>query len=391
MALHNYMHQMQMQGPIEKRNIVRDTFYRRLGFIKPRAATISSARFNARHYAQIYQFPTPSPSARRVFAVISLGGGLFGKVTNGILTAGDVQKYWTAIGISAANHPVVYIKLLDGARNLPKTNDGGSTAENTLDVATIGACCPGARNIIIMYVAPNSFSGFYNAFNAAINGTVVVNGVTVAPKIVSCSWGASEKSWPPNERTRYNALFASAVAKGINITAASGDYGSSNGLPGLNVDYPAASPNVIACGGTTLVCPTRSYSGAGTLETTWTGSGGGVSTVFAKPAYQNSLSGDKRVVPDIAMNADPNTGVQFFLNGNTVVYGGTSIVSPAMAGYIGCLSTTPGFVNGTLYNNTNCFHDITVGNNGGFQAGGGYDRCTGLGSPNGALLTPRLL
>jgi kumamolisin len=84
--------------------------------------------------------------------------------------------------------------------------------------------------------------------------------------------------------------------------------------------------------------------------------------------------------------------MQFFLNGNTVVYGGTSIVSPAMAGYIGSLSkVAPGFVNGALYNNTNCFHDITVGNNGGFQAGGGYDRCTGLGSPDGSELTTRLL
>ena len=355
-----------------------------------RVATISASRFHARHYAQIYEFPTPS--VPRVFAVISLGGGLYGKVTNGVLTDGDVQKYWTAIGIPAANHPVVYIKLLDGARNVPRTTDGGSTAENTLDVATIGACCPSSRNIIIMYVAPNSFSGFYNAFNAAINGSVVVKGVTVSPTIISCSWGAPEKSWAASELTRYNALFATAVAKGKNITAASGDYGASNGLPGLNVDYPAASPNVIACGGTTLVCPTRTYSGAGTVETTWTGSGGGVSTVFAKPAYQNSLSGDKRVVPDIAMNADPNTGVQFFLNGNTVVYGGTSIVAPAMAGYIGSLSkVAPGFVNGTLYNNTNCFHDITVGNNGGFQAGGGYDRCTGLGSPDGSELTTRLL
>jgi len=385
---HNYLIVKPSDKP--KQNYLRAYMLRRLHAARPRAATISASKFNARHYAQIYQFPTPS--IPRVFAVISLGGGLYGQITNGILTGGDVQKYWTAIGIPAANQPVVYIKLIDGARNQPNANDGGSTAENTLDVATIGACCPGARHTIIMYVAPNSFSGFYNAFNAAINGTVVVKGVTVSPKIISCSWGAPEKNWSPFELARYNALFASAVAKGINITAASGDNGSSDGLSGFNVDYPAASPNVIACGGTTLVCPSRTYSGRGTSETTWTGSGGGVSGVFAKPAYQNALSGDKRVVPDIAMNADPNTGVQFFLNGNTVVYGGTSIVSPAMAGYIGSLSkASPGFVNGPLYNNTNCFNDITVGNNGGYQAGGGYDKCTGLGSPNGALLTPRLL
>jgi kumamolisin len=375
-------------------NPLQTAFYKRMNFrvatnnvLTSYAATNTSVVYTANNYAQIYGFP--KPTVNRVFGVISLGGGLFGTVKNGILTSGDVKTYWSQLRI--VNQPVVYIRTLDGARNVPSVNDGGATAENTLDVATIGACCPGSRNIIILYIAPPTFNGFYNAFNAAINGSVVVNRATVRPSIISCSWGAPEKWWTPSDLTRFNSLFAVAVSKGINITAATGDTGASNGLPGLNTDFPSSSPNVIACGGTTLVCPTRSYAGAGTRETTWPGTGGGISATFAKPAFQRSVPGTKRNTPDIAMNADPKTGVMFIVKGKTVVYGGTSIVSPAMAAYIGCLSVSaPGFVATKLYNNPTYFYDVIIGNNGGYSAKVGYDNCTGLGSINGSLLSVRL-
>lgn len=377
---------------------IRTGLFRRLNFRFPQttnnvlsayATGKKSAVFTANNYSQIYGFP--KPTVGRVFAVISLGGGLFGTVKNGILTSGDIQTYWSQLGITAANHPIVYIQTLDGARNFPRVNDGGATAENVIDVATIGACCPGSRNIIILYIAPCTFNGFYNAFNAAINGSVVVNGVTVRPSIISCSWGAPEKLWAPADLTRFNNLFAVAVSKGINITAATGDTGAGNGLPGLNTDFPSSSPNLIACGGTTLVCPTRLYTGAGTRETTWAGTGGGISVAFAKPAFQNAVPGTQRNTPDIAMNADPSTGVAFIVNGRSVVYGGTSIVAPAMAAYIGCLpNQAPGFVATKMYNNPTNFYDVIVGNNGGYSAKTGYDNCTGLGSINGSLLTSRL-
>jgi kumamolisin len=377
MSLHNYLFKKTPPA-----NPVRDALFHR--FFKPLAQK-NNVPFTANNYAQIYRFP--KPTVNRVFAVISLGGGLYGSIKNGILTSGDVKTYWSLVGI--ANQPIVYIHCLDGARNIPSVYDGGATAENTLDVATIGACCPGGRNIIILYIAPCTFNGFYNAFNAAINGSVVVNGTTVRPSIISCSWGAPEKMWPPSDLTRFNSLFGVAVSKGINITAATGDTGASNGLPGLNTDFPSSSPNVIACGGTTLVCPTRTYV-AGTKETSWTGTGGGISATFAKPAFQNTVPGTKRNTPDIAMNADPSTGVSYIVNKKSVVYGGTSIVSPAMAAYIGCLPRVSGFIGGNLYKNPNCFNDVTIGHNGGYSAKAGYDNCTGLGSINGSLLSGRL-
>ena len=385
----NYMYEA------EQRNYMREGLFKRLNIkLAPPPADfyaymVSKQRvgYTATEYARIYNFPKPTVS--RVFGVVSLGGGLFGNLNKGVLTNGDVQKYWTSIGIPTSSQPTVYVQSIDGADTVPRTNDSGATAENTLDVATIGACCPGSSNIIILYVAPATFNGFYNAFNAAINGSVVVNGRAVSPSLISCSWGAPEKYWGSN-MTRFDTLFAAAVAKGINITVATGDTGASNGLPGLNADFPSSSPNVIACGGTSLFCPTRVYTGAGTKELTWAGTGGGISSFFAKPAFQSSVTGTKRNTPDIAMNADPNTGVQFLYNGKTVVFGGTSIVAPAMAAYIGCLPKSTGFVAAALYNNQKSFNDITQGGNGGYFAKGGYDNCTGLGSVNGALLTPKL-
>lgn len=390
--IRNYAYEEENVDP----NPMRTALYRRLNFpfakitkdvLTPYTAARSTNVYTASNYAQIYGFP--KPTVGRVFGVISLGGGLYGSFRNGVMVNGDVKTYWSQLGIGS--HPLVYIQSIDGARNLPNVNDGGATAENTLDVETVGACCPGSRNIIILYIAPCTFNGFYNAFNAAINGSVVINGTTVRPSIISCSWGAPEKVWSPFDLTRFNNLFGVAVSKGINITAATGDTGASNGLPGLNTDFPSSSPNVIACGGTTLVCPTRNYAGAGTKETSWTGTGGGISVAFAKPGFQNVVPGTKRNTPDIAMNADPATGVVFIVRGQTVVYGGTSIVSPAMAAYIGCLpAPAPGFVATKLYNNPSLFYDVTVGHNGGYSAKAGYDNCTGLGSINGSRLTQRL-
>lgn len=352
------------------------------------AKATSVVQYTANNYAQIYGFS--KPMIPRVFAVVSLGGSLYGSLNNGILTRGDVQAYWTRCGIAPANHPTVVVESIDGASITPRANDGGATAENTLDVETIGACCPGSSNIIILYVAPITYTGFYNAFNAAINGSVVVNGRSVSPTIISCSWGMAERYWDSSYLSSFDALFATAVSKGINITAATGDSGSSNGAPGVNADFPSCSPNVIACGGTTLICPTRNYNAPGTREVAWPLGGGGISTTFAKPAFQAAIAGTKRHTPDVAMNADSRTGVQFLLNGRIVVYGGTSIVSPAMAAYIGCLPKSPGFVASLLYVNSKYFNDVLVGSNGAYSAKLGYDNCTGLGSPNGAALSGRL-
>ena len=280
-------------------------------------------------------------------------------------------------------------------QNRPNSEDGGATFENALDVQIIGANCASNKTTILFYLAPNSFSGFYNAFNSAINTPVRVNGVKLSPTVISCSWGAPESRFSAGNLARYNSLFALAASKNINICCASGDNGSSNGLPGLNVDFPSSSPNVIACGGTTLISPNLVYDSS-TNEIGWTGSGGGISSFFANPAYQTRLGYTTRAVPDIAMNADPATGIKISINRNIFVFGGTSCVSPAMSAFI-VRTGTKKFITPLLYGTTvppTAFNDIITGYNGAaptsttYRAGAGYDRVTGLGSLNGKVLTP---
>jgi len=422
MPLHHYNHPLQTIVPAAT--------------VTPKAIVANAPYFLAKDMAKVYQFPTaPTASATApvVVGVISLGGGLFGNwttlasttinrktvptllVNSKTDTTNDTVKYVTDQGLS--NQPTILVKLIDGTNNSPTTNtriDGGATYENSLDVQSIVSNCNSPNLVVIMYLAPNTDQGFINAFTAATTAGGAITlpartisssqtiSVTVRPSVVSCSWGLGENLWSSTTRTTVNTLFANAVTAGINICCSSGDNGSTDGEGGSasHVDFPASSPNVVACGGTNLICarPGLTYAAAGTSEVVWgysnsNGTGGGVSAVFALPSYQNVISPAPamRAVPDIAMNADPNTGVVFRIKGNYYAFGGTSVVAPTMAAYIATLSS-PGFVNMKLYpliaganapayaNYKASFHDITSGNNGAYAAGAGYDECTGLGS-----------
>lgn len=339
--------------------------------------------FYADELASIYNIPTPNLTTRTYVAVVSFGGGLYGNLSqSGVLTNGDIQKYWQAIGISSSNMPTVMVIPINGATNRPNVNDNGATIENTIDVQQIGACCPSSNLTIILYIAPNSFTQFNSLINYILNTT------PYKPSIISISWGAPEIYYSSSIKTSMNNLFMSAVNQGINVCAATGDFGSNNGVGGSGsyVDFPASSPYVIACGGTNLVCPNLTYDNS-TTETAWSSGGGAVSTFFAKPSYQSSLAVSMRSIPDIAMNADPNTGVLYMINNAYYIIGGTSIVSPTMSGFLLAIgenrrkNALP-----LMYNNKSTFRDILSGSNGAFNAGTGYDNCTGLGSIIGNLL-----
>lgn len=357
------------------------------------------AWFKASELATIYNVPSPNTANKVVIGVISFGGGLVGSVdSQGVLTGGDVQAYWNYLGIPSGNWPTVVVVGTGGAVNTPNPADGGATAENTLDVQMIGSMCPSPNLIIILYLSPNTLSGFPAVFTYALNTPVTVNGSAVTPHILSVSWGAPETYF--TNLATINAVFATAVSRGIAICVATGDNGSSDGLRGGNyVDFPSSSPNVIACGGTTLTCPNYVYDSS-TTETTWSGTGGGVSRTFARPAYQANLIGAvSRNTPDIAFVANPSTGVAFIVGGVNVVYGGTSVSAPGIAGYIAAIKsnnmTWNTFFNPQLYASrqqsiTGC-HDVLIGSNGGFSAKLGYDNCTGWGSINGGTLAPIIL
>ena len=123
----------------------------------------------------IYNFPVPSTS-NYVIGVVSFGGGLYGSVdSHGVLTNGDVQSYWTSIGIASANHPKVIVVPINGATNSPNVNDGGSTMENTLDVEAIGGAFPSANLTIILYISPSTLDQFPVLLNYMEQFTSVIN------------------------------------------------------------------------------------------------------------------------------------------------------------------------------------------------------------------------
>ena len=188
---------------------------------------------------------------------------------------------------------------------------------------------------------------------------------------------------------------------GITVCVASGDNGSSDGVNdgADHVDFPASSPNALACGGTRV-------QGSGTTitsESVWNdgaqggAGGGGVSDFFALPAWQTGLQvtlaagGSKalamRGVPDVSGDADPETGYDVRVDGTDTVIGGTSAVAPLWAGLIARINSTRGspvgYINPQLYAAPSGFHDITSGNNGTYAAAPKWDACTGLGSPDG--------
>ena len=177
------------------------------------------------------------------------------------------------------------------------------------------------------------------------------------------------------------------------VFAASGDNDLSDGGPGrANVDLPSSAPHVIGCGGTN-----KPQTGEETVwnndprKTTGEGTGGGYSTLFPMPSWQaGAPHGPGRLVPDVAANADPNTGYEIILYGAATVVGGTSAVAPLYAGLFASFGTKLGFVTPELYFNSACFTDITRGDNGAFRARTGVDPCTGLGSPIGEILEERI-
>lgn len=331
--------------------------------------------------AQLYSFPTGKTGKGQTVAIIELGGGY---------KTADLTTYFASLGIKK---PSVTAVSVSGGTNTPGSDADG---EVMLDIEVVGAVAPGAA--IAVYFAPNTDAGFYNAIVQAANDK------TRKPKVMSISWGQSEDDWTQQSRDAMNSALQSAANLGVTICVASGDNGSSDGATDnkLHVDFPSSSPFVLACGGTKLT----GSNGKITAESVWNettkkegATGGGVSKYFAKPAYQATAAVPAhpetkfvgRGVPDVAGDADPETGYIVRVDGQQEVIGGTSAVAPLWAGLAALANegraTPVGFWNTALYKaKAGSFHDITSGNNGYFKAGSKWDACTGLGTPIGSVL-----
>ncbi len=344
------------------------------------AAADVSVSYTPLQLADSYAFPTDTDGTGQGVAIIELGGGF---------AQSDLDSYFQSLGIDP---PEVSAVGVDGAGNVAGKDPQGADGEVLLDIEIIGALAPGSA--ITVYFAPNTDAGFLDAVSEAVHATPT-------PAAISISWGGSEDDWTAQARTAMDSVFADAGQLGIVVTCAAGDGGSSDGATdgADHCDFPAASPNVLGCGGTSLTAD---------AETVWNNgadngaTGGGVSDAFDRPARQNDVGvpGTGRGVPDVAGNADPQTGYQVLVDGQPVVIGGTSAVAPLWAGLIARLAQSRGgLLHGfldTVYAGAAAgvspagFRDITAGDNGGFAAGPGWDACTGLGSPDGTALLARL-
>ena len=343
--------------------------------------------FSPPQVARLYDFISGVDGTGESIALIELGGGL---------RPADLDLYFKGLGVP---RPSVLTVSVDGGRDDPTTPDSAD-GEVMLDIEVAGSVAPGAK--IVVYFAPNTDRGFLDAITKAVHDT------THNPSVISISWGGPESSWTTQAMRAMDQAFVDAALLGVTVTCASGDNGSDDrvGDGRAHADFPASSPNVLACGGTRIAGSATAI----TDERTWNdgalggSSGGGISDVFDPPPYQAAANLPKsanpgarvgRGVPDVAGDASPASGYAVRVDGRDMVIGGTSAVAPLYAGLVALLNQELGrpigFLNPTLYGVApGAIRDITEGNNGAYSAGVGWDACTGLGRIDGTRLLAAL-
>ena len=332
---------------------------------------------------------------------------------------GDLEAFDAAFGL--ANPPSFAKVNQQGATSpLPGTDPSGPAegtdqptweTEESLDIEWAHVMAPQANLVL---VEANSPADLFTAVSAAANYPGV--------DVVSMSFSTPEFS----QETSLDSTFTTPAGHTpVTFVAATGDSGAfAPGTDVIQTNYPAASPNVVAVGGTSLVLNGGTYIsesawGQGMDSGTTGGGGGGISPYEAQPAYQSAAASTftttQRTTPDVSMIADPGgpedsgMGVPIYDSydfGSATPWaptpvGGTSLATPVFGGVISLadqIRTADGLssLDGPtqtlpdLYKLApNNFHDIISGSNG-FPAGAGYDLATGLGSPVGNLFATSL-
>jgi kumamolisin len=358
--------------------------------------------------ATLYDYPANDGTGQNI-AVFAFNSGA---KTGGYNLAALTTYFTTVLGGKA---PTITDVVVSGVGNSPgpdtaaSANAGDATGEVMLDMCIVGSVAPGAH--LFMYFTEFTTQGWIDALNDAITDA---NNISV----ISISYGNpeddAEGAWTASEITLVNESLQAASARGVTVCVASGDDGSGDGeSTGAHVDFPASSPYVWGVGGTKLVA-TSAADTAIASEVVWNeqqlgdgAGGGGISSVFSKPAYQDGVNVPPSVnpphaigrgVPDAAAVADPLTAVVVMhVNGQQLdPVGGTSAAAPLWASLIvkinQATNTRTGFLNEVMYTKfpTGVLRDITTGNNGAYAATTGWDACTGLGAPGGTALLKAL-
>jgi kumamolisin len=385
---------------------------RRGGPIASRAITRRNAYFPPQ-VAQLYNFPQQQNGSGQCIGILVLNGtlGATGIVAPGGYSMAALQNYFQ--NTLKMNLPQITDVVVHGPGNSPNPNDPNDVSDEVmLDIQIAGSCAPGAR--LVMYFTEFTEQGWVDAITTAVHDT------QNNPTVLTISYGNPEDVgnrglWTTAAIQAVNQAFQIASYKGITVCCAAGDQGSSDLDPSQadgnnHVDFPASSPYVLSCGGTRL----ESANGVITRETVWnnnpaSATGGGVSALFPMPDYQRFVTVPRsadpghrigRAVPDVSGLADPDTGVLIMNVDGTPEpqpVGGTSMTAPLWAALVArinqALGVPLGFLNPILYKYcaSGVLRDITIGDNGAYAAGPGYDAVTGLGSIDGARLLAALV
>ncbi|MCB9230914.1 MAG: DUF697 domain-containing protein [Bacteroidia bacterium] len=381
---------------------------------------------------QMNQFPEKYLGKGQTIGIISLFGGYL---------KSDLELYFRALDMKMPEIEMVSVDR--GTNDLSEKSDSYNL-ENTLDIAVAAAAAPEAK--IVVYCANGEKMGFFNSFINAVQAAV--NDNVNKPSTVSISWSDTEMNWQLGQLKALNRIFWEGVQKGITFFASSGNYGArgtnSPMISKPQVRFPASSPYVIACSGTTTlsdalrqnIVEERVFNDPSYVMEKMPfpmASGGGYSSVFLRPLWQadedlpESINQEKspmRAVPDVTFNANMITGYPLYLRGSLypVPVGGTSSSAPVWAALIARINQARnemgkklvkanllpaeiphfniGYLHPRIYNqlklkNLGGFRDIKQGHNlfPGLLKWEKYDArpekwdgCTGMGPPNGTRL-----
>jgi kumamolisin len=297
----------------------------------------------------------------------------------------DLTTFWADNSVPQSLSNIEKVQVVAGSLPAP-------SGEETLDVSWSSGIASAAK-VRIYATTDLAFVHLDQAYQSIINDLSSQAGL----RQVSLSFGLGELFESLGQMQTDSAYFASLAGNGVTVFVSSGDGGNSPSSDGhhntgpVQTEAPANDPNVTAVGGTSLTLDPS--TGAPTNESAWSLGGGGESTVFSRPIWQpgsGTIPGTGRLVPDVALAADPNTGAFLVLGGLFRQIGGTSWSSPVWAGFCARLNqirastgdTSIGLLGPDIYPylGSAVFRDITTGSNG-YNAGPGFDLCTGLGVP----------
>jgi kumamolisin len=331
-------------------------------------------------------------------------------------------------GADGSGQTVVFWELGDGFRQedfdafnhkfhlptaVPQLVGGPSTSsqgETIMDLEAVHAIAPGAK-LVVYSLGARQKELTDGQLMQAVQGTIDDN----PGAIITYSWGGCEPGQGSTLAHWFERMFTKADAVGSSLFAATGDSGGYDCLAAgdtkpasdaIGVSLPASAPGITAVGATRL---SLNKDGGWFNEVPWefaadsTGGGGGVSTVFPRPAWQKAAGVDNRwnpgrmrSVPDVSALGDPSSGLAIVNRGAAAQGGGSSLSAPIWAGITALINQylirqglkPVGFFSPTLYAIASghpphpAFHDITQGGNLVYPAQPGYDLASGLGSPD---------